>query len=271
VIDLVRRIPPGRIVSYGQIARVLGRSRASRVVGGFLSQLPPTDSTTPWHRVVNREGGISHRRDPFSNRDPVEVQRELLQKEGLQCGLDGHFALAEYGMSDDEIRQLFEAEMLELVDLENQIIGIAPRPKVRQENLLHRGVGILCWNSKGELYVHQRTASKDLFPSYFDMMVGGALEAGELYETAALREVREELGIGDVEIRYLLETLYEGPLNRSWIQLFEVTWDGPVVWQAEEICWGRWMPFAEVLDWINEVQIVPDGRHVFQDYLKTRE
>ena len=59
VIDLVRRVPRGRIVSYGQIARVLGRPRASRVVGGFLSALPPEDRQTPWQRVLNRHGGVS--------------------------------------------------------------------------------------------------------------------------------------------------------------------------------------------------------------------
>ncbi|HIB66361.1 MAG TPA: MGMT family protein [Phycisphaerales bacterium] len=46
-IDLIRKVPPGRLVTYGQIARVLGRPRASRVVGGFLHSLPPDDVQTP--------------------------------------------------------------------------------------------------------------------------------------------------------------------------------------------------------------------------------
>jgi alkylated DNA nucleotide flippase Atl1/isopentenyldiphosphate isomerase len=270
VIGLVRRIPSGRIVSYGQIARVLGRSRASRVVGGFLAQLPPGDDITPWHRVVNRKGGVSHRADVFCDVSPVDIQRDLLIAEGLEPGLKGQFNLREYGMSDSELRALFDTEMLEIVDSENRVTGIEARSKVRRENLLHRGVGILCWNSRRELYVHQRTATKDVFPSCFDMMVGGALEAGEAYQTAALREIQEELGVGDVEITFLLETLYEGPKNRSWIQLFEVCWDGPIVWQDEEICWGRWMPFEAVLNWVDEVEIVPDGLYVFREYLAQR-
>lgn len=269
-IDLIRKVPPGRLVTYGQIARVLGRPRASRVVGGFLHSLPPDDVQTPWQRVVNREGGISHREDMFDSEQPVERQHRLLAEEGLEVGLNGCYDLDEYGMSDGELRGLFGTETLELVDGENKVVGVAPRSQVRRENLLHRGVGILCWNSEGQLYVHRRTAVKDVFPSYYDMMVGGALEAGEAYQTAALREVQEELGVGDCEIRYLLETLYEGPKNKSWIQLFEVTWDGPIRWQEEEICWGQWMDFERVLSWIEEVPIVPDGRQVFQDYLKLR-
>lgn len=270
VLELIRKVPAGRLVSYGQIARVLGRPRASRVVGGFLYSLPPDDRVTPWHRVVNRQGKVSHREDLYSDRSPVEIQQEILLKEGLEPGLDGSFSLSEYGMTDQELRSLFSCEMLEVVDLENQVVGIETRARVRRENILHRGVGILCWNSQNELYVHRRTDSKDLFPSYYDMMVGGALEAGEPYARAALREVQEELGVGDTEIEFLLETLYQGPKNRAWIQLFQVTWNGPICWQEEEICWGRWMPFDEVLTWVDQVPIVPDGYHVFQEYLHHR-
>lgn len=161
-------------------------------------------------------------------------------------------------------------EFLDLVDAENRRIGRAPRRQVRAQNLLHRGVGILCWNSLGQLYVHQRTSTKDLFPSLYDMMVGGAVEAGEEYLPAARREIREELGVESDDLRFILEHLYEGPKNRSFIHLFEVTWDGPIRWQPEEIVWGEWMDFDEVVRWTQKVEIVPDGLDVFQAYLRWR-
>ena len=161
-------------------------------------------------------------------------------------------------------------EHLDLVDGNNQRIGRAPRREVRAQNLLHRGVGILCWNSQGQLYVHQRTSTKDLFPSMFDMMVGGAVEAGEEYLPAAQREIREELGVENDDLRFVLEHLYDGPKNRSFIQLFEVTWDGPIRWQPEEIVWGDWMDFDDVVRWCDTVEIVPDGLDVFAAYLKHR-
>lgn len=161
-------------------------------------------------------------------------------------------------------------EYLDLVDQNNVRIGRAPRSEVRAQNLLHRGVGILCWNSQGQLYVHQRTSTKDLFPSLYDMMVGGAVEAGEEYLAAARREIREELGVESDDLRFLLEHLYEGPRNRSFIQLFEVTWDGPIRWQPEEIVWGEWMDFERVVRWVDEVEVVPDGGDVFRAYLAQR-
>lgn len=103
VIALVRRVPKGRLVSYGQVARVLGRPRASRVVGGYMASLDIDDDITPWHRVVNRHGGISPRHDPFAQRDPMAEQAERLNLEGLSSGLDGCYSLKEYGISDEDL------------------------------------------------------------------------------------------------------------------------------------------------------------------------
>ncbi len=161
-------------------------------------------------------------------------------------------------------------EYLDLVNLKNEVVGRAARSEVRQKNLLHRGVGVLCWNSAGQLYVHQRTSTKDLFPSMYDMMVGGAVAAGEPYETAARREIEEELGVVGLEPECLLEHLYDGPKNRSFVRLYEVVWDGPIRWQPEEICWGAWLDWEDVLPWLDTVAVVPDGLSVFEAYLALR-
>lgn len=55
---LVRRVPRGQVVTYGQVAALLGRPRAARVVGQAMRRCP---ADLPWHRVVNAQGGISHR------------------------------------------------------------------------------------------------------------------------------------------------------------------------------------------------------------------
>jgi methylated-DNA-protein-cysteine methyltransferase-like protein len=60
VYAVVRSIPPGRVMTYGQVALLLGLPRAARAVGGALHWLP-ADTDVPWHRVVNRHGRISTR------------------------------------------------------------------------------------------------------------------------------------------------------------------------------------------------------------------
>jgi methylated-DNA-protein-cysteine methyltransferase-like protein len=77
VYALVRCIPPGRVASYGQIARLLGQPHAARTVGWALRGLPE-GSGVPWHRVVNAAGRIS-----LPNPQGAVEQRRLLEAEGV--------------------------------------------------------------------------------------------------------------------------------------------------------------------------------------------
>ena len=73
---LVRRVPRGTVVTYGQIAVMLGAPRSARAVGGAMGRCP---DDVPWHRVVNAQGGISRRRRLGS----VLTQRIRLVQEGV--------------------------------------------------------------------------------------------------------------------------------------------------------------------------------------------
>lgn len=76
VYAVVRRIPPGRTATYGQVAAMLGRPRAARAVGGAMRRCPPG---VPWHRVLNAQGQISRRKRAAS----MLTQRMLLEREGV--------------------------------------------------------------------------------------------------------------------------------------------------------------------------------------------
>ena len=160
-----------------------------------------------------------------------------------------------------------KSEWVDLVDLDNQVIGRAQRHEVRQKNLLHRGIAVLVRNSQGQVYVHQRTDTKDLFPAMYDMFVGGVVGSGESYLDAAVREAREELGVDNDQLEFLFDYLYQGPRNYSWVRCYRVSWDGPIVHQPEEVQWGAWMDEAALPQWIQEVPIVDDGLDVFHAYL----
>jgi methylated-DNA-protein-cysteine methyltransferase-like protein len=76
VYAVVRRIPPGRIATYGQVAAMLGRPRAARAVGGAMRRCPPG---VPWHRVLNAAGRISRR----ARAAGMLTQKMLLEREGV--------------------------------------------------------------------------------------------------------------------------------------------------------------------------------------------
>ncbi len=91
VYAFVSRVPPGKVVTYGQVAQELGAPAASRAVGYALHNLPG-ESGVPWWRVVNASGGISH-----GSRGPAAaLQRERLEAEGVRFTLDGRIRLPEY-------------------------------------------------------------------------------------------------------------------------------------------------------------------------------
>ena len=75
---VVRRIPVGRVATYGQVAALAGLPNAARQVGYALSALDE-DSDVPWHRVINAKGEISTRWDPACE----SQQRDLLESEGV--------------------------------------------------------------------------------------------------------------------------------------------------------------------------------------------
>ena len=94
VYALVAQIPPGRVMTYGQIAVILGRPTAARAVGYALRHLPP-GSPVPWQRVVNARGAISPRGAADRLYEPL-VQRLLLEQEGLEFQTPGVIDLRRY-------------------------------------------------------------------------------------------------------------------------------------------------------------------------------
>lgn len=82
IYNVVRRIPKGKVATYGQVAALVGSPRASQVVGWALRALKP-NTKLPWHRVVNKEGMIS-----IENMSvPKEHQAELLRAEGIEVDI----------------------------------------------------------------------------------------------------------------------------------------------------------------------------------------
>jgi methylated-DNA-protein-cysteine methyltransferase-like protein len=89
--SVVRRIPRGRVATYGQIADLAGLGGHARQVGYALHNLQP-QSDVPWHRVLNAKGEISER----TAGDSHELQRMLLEAEGVEFDLRGRMKLERY-------------------------------------------------------------------------------------------------------------------------------------------------------------------------------
>lgn len=89
IYDIVRRIPFGKVATYGQIARMVGNPRLSRAVGYAMHSAP---EDVPCQRVVNRFGGMADAFEPFGK----ETHRMLLEIEGVEFKADGCVDLEKY-------------------------------------------------------------------------------------------------------------------------------------------------------------------------------
>lgn len=93
--EIVRRVPRGRVVTYGQIASEAGLPGRARQVGYAMAACPE-DEDIPWHRVINARGEISGRRSPGSFE---RIQRALLEAEGVVFDERGRVDLDRFGWS----------------------------------------------------------------------------------------------------------------------------------------------------------------------------
>ena len=87
--DIVRQIPPGKVATYGQVARLAGMPRCARTVGYAMAGC--ADPSVPCHRVVDRFGGTKACFDTFA----PGTQRALLEAEGVTFRPDGTVDLAQ--------------------------------------------------------------------------------------------------------------------------------------------------------------------------------
>lgn len=91
VYKIVRQIPKGKVMSYGQVALYAGVPRGARHVGWMLNQSKESDAI-PWWRVVNNQGRISIKGFIYS----ADEQREFLRQEGLKISNDFTFNIEKY-------------------------------------------------------------------------------------------------------------------------------------------------------------------------------
>jgi len=141
------------------------------------------------------------------------------------------------------------AEDFPVVDEFDKVLGQAPRSKVHGNNLRHRAVHILIFSEKGEVALQKRSRSKDRHPLVWDSSAAGHVAAGEEYDSAAQRELKEELGI-DAPLEKIAKLSASERTDQEFIWLYRGQHRGDFKPNPTEIETVQFFP-ADVVDgWI---------------------
>src|SRR6202012_5546052 len=90
---------------------------------------------------------------------------------------------------------IMSEEIFDIVDEQDRVIGQRSRREVHATGLRHRAVHVLVFDDQGRIFLQKRSMSKDTHPGVWDSSASGHVDAGEDYDTCAMRELREEIGL----------------------------------------------------------------------------
>ena len=137
--------------------------------------------------------------------------------------------------------------MLQLVDLDGNPAGVAPRSKCHEDkSLIQMVVHIEIFNDRGDIFLQKRSDSKDLYPGLWDTAVGGHVGAGEIPEEAVLREAEEELGIKPASLDFLFKYIHENTTETEVAMLYTTIYNGPFKIDNDEVVDGRFFSIEEI-------------------------
>lgn len=159
-----------------------------------------------------------------------------------------------------------QAELFDVVDRKDNVVGQATRAEChRDKKLIHRSIGILVFNDKGELFLQKRSTTKDLYPGFWALSVGGHLTSGESYEAAAKKEMREELGIA-VPLESLGKFFHEDEIEAEMFMIFKTVHNGPFTLNPEEIEKGEFFDLKDLSVKVKsgEVKLTPKAEYALR-------
>lgn len=149
-------------------------------------------------------------------------------------------------------------EIFDVVNERDGVVGQSTRREVHARGLWHRAVHVLVFNARGEVFLQKRSMLKDTAKGKWDSSSSGHVDSGEDYDTCAVRELREEIGLNlaatgaslPLKRLFKIDARKETGWEFCWIYRCES--EGPFVLHPEEIETGAWFAPEFVTKWVEE-------------------
>ena len=144
-------------------------------------------------------------------------------------------------------------EVFDVVNERDEVIGRQPRSEVHRLGLMHRAVHVLVFNAAGQVFLQKRSMKKDRQPGVWDSSTSGHLDSGEDYDTCAVRELREEIGLRLTRApARLFKLAASAETDQEHVWVYRCQAEGPFQLDPDEIERGGWFAPPEVTHWMAE-------------------
>lgn len=160
-------------------------------------------------------------------------------------------------------------ELVDLVDEDDVVVEVVTRAEMRARagGARHRACYVAVLTSAGELVVHRRAEWKEVYPGYWDICFGGVLGAGEAWDDAARRELREEAGV-DALPELVGVGSWSAPDTNLNARIYLARSDGPFTCPDGEVVEVATIPLASLDDWLVERPVCPDSVDLVVPHLR---
>ncbi|MCX8189677.1 MAG: NUDIX domain-containing protein [Candidatus Diapherotrites archaeon] len=149
------------------------------------------------------------------------------------------------------------SELLEYYNSAGFFKGLADRKSIHNNGLWHKGVHVWLFNSKGQLFLKKRSKYKEMHPLHWED-VGEHLKPNEDFRSAALRGLKEELGVEEEKIKEVYKVSsqrMEFGNDREFIELWFCIYDGPII-ESKESFSGRFFEKEEIKEMIRKRSLI---------------
>jgi 16S rRNA (adenine1518-N6/adenine1519-N6)-dimethyltransferase len=199
------------------------RKQLRKLIGNALPE--------PWSRVAAKLGVSENTRaEELSLRQWIELTNLVRPVEG-------------------SLAQNVHEEIFDVVDEKDRVTSAASRHEIHKGKLPHRAVHVFVFNRAGDLFLQKRSRWKDMHPLKWDSSAAGHVNSGDDYDTTAVRELAEELGVeGKVELIGKVPACER--TGHEFVNIYRARHDGPFQLARSEIECGAFFPVELIRRWV---------------------
>jgi len=154
------------------------------------------------------------------------------------------------------------SEFFDVVDEDDNVIGKVSREECHNRGLIHRSVMFFIFDDEDKVLVTKRTKTKDFFPGYWSIVLGGHVHAGEGYDEAVVREIEEEIGL-KANPFFLAFFKKRIPEEKENVKVYGVVVKERIILNDEELEKGEFLGLEEMEEKLKSQDFLPETEILF--------